>query len=560
MIRFLSIRDLAVVDRIEVEFLDGFNVLTGETGAGKSIIVGALGLLIGGRATSDLVRTGCERAVIQGTFENADGDECIVRREISVQGRSRIFIDDALSTVGRLKELGKSLVDIHGQHEHQELLDPKNHIRFLDAFAGHADLLLDVSSRYRKWRKLETELHAEMENVKSVSENLSLLEFELAEIDSVSPVDGEDEKLSIERTRLANAERLVGLASRAYQELYESDSSVMSSLGTIWRDMDELETTDKSFPRVANSREMILTGLSEIADELRTYSLSVETSPERLALVEERLSLLEGLKRKYGGSLVEVIERRNEIEAQLDSATGVEKEIGRLVDMTKNAKQLYISAGKELTDRRLEAASKLKREFEDEIAHLAIASCVFHAEISERLSEEDWRESGRDDVEFYFSANQGETPKSLVRTASGGELSRVMLALKTLGATDAARKTLVFDEVDAGVGGEAADRIGRRLEKLGSAFQVLSVTHAPQVAVYGDEHFSVRKRLISGRSVTSIERLGSDKERAIELSRLMTGGVEAIGVDSAMALLAERRKRKAKAKGESHRDGEEISG
>ena len=560
MIRFLSIRDLAVVDRIEVEFLDGFNVLTGETGAGKSIIVGALGLLIGGRATSDLVRTGCERAVIQGTFEKADGGECIVRREISVQGRSRIFIDDALSTVGRLKELGKSLVDIHGQHEHQELLDPKNHIRFLDAFAGHADLLLDVSSRYRKWRKLETELHAEMENVKSVSENLSLLEFELTEIDSVSPVDGEDEKLSIERSRLANAERLVGLASRAYQELYESDSSVMSSLGTIWRDMDELETTDKSFPRVANSREMILTGLSEIADELRTYSLSVETSPERLALVEERLSLLEGLKRKYGGSIVEVIERRNEIEAQLDSATGAEKEIGRLVDMTKNAKQLYVSAGKELTDRRLEAASKLKREFEDEIAHLAIANCVFHAKISERLSEEDWRESGRDDVEFYFSANQGETPKSLVRTASGGELSRVMLALKTLGTTDAARKTLVFDEVDAGVGGEAADRIGRRLEKLGSAFQVLSVTHAPQVAVYGDEHFSVRKRLISGRSVTSIERLGSDKERAIELSRLMTGGVEAIGVDSAMALLAESRKRKAKAKGESHRDGEEISG
>ena len=274
MIRFLSIRDLAVVDRIEVEFLDGFNVLTGETGAGKSIIVGALSLLVGGRATSDLVRTGCEKAVVQGTFEGVDGGEWIVRREISAHGRSRIFIDDSLATVGKLKQLGKSLVDIHGQHEHQELLDPQNHVRYLDVFAGHTDLLSRVGSSYREWHKLEIELRAEMEKVKSAKENLSLLNFQLEEIDSVSPVEGEDESLLVERARLVNAERLALLAAQAYDELYESDSSVMSLLGTIWRNLEELEGIDKSFTKVAANRELVLSELTEISEELRSYSFS----------------------------------------------------------------------------------------------------------------------------------------------------------------------------------------------------------------------------------------------------------------------------------------------
>ena len=274
MIRFLSIRDLAVVDRIEVEFLDGFNVLTGETGAGKSIIVGALGLLVGGRATNDLVRTGCEKAVVQATFEGADGGECIVRREISARGRSRIFIDDSLATVGKLKQLGASLVDIHGQHEHQELIDPKNHVRFLDAFAGHTELLSRVGSSYREWRKLEMELRAVMEKVRSAAENVSMLEFQLDEIDAVSPVEGEDESLLVERSRLANAERLALLAAQTYDELYESDSSVISLLGGVWKNLEELEGIDKSFTKVAANRELVLSELTEISEELRSYSFS----------------------------------------------------------------------------------------------------------------------------------------------------------------------------------------------------------------------------------------------------------------------------------------------
>jgi len=549
MIRFLSIRDLAVVDRIEVEFLDGFNVLTGETGAGKSIIVGALGLLVGGRATNELVRTGCEKAVIEGTFENLSGDECIVRREISMRGRSRIFIDDALATVGKLRELGRSLVDIHGQHEHQELLDPKNHGRFLDAYGGHGDLVSTVSASYREWRKLQRELGVLMKTIDSRTENLELLRFQLDEIDSVAPREEEEAALIVERGRLANAERLALLAAQTYEDLYESDSSVVSLLGKIWRNLDELELIDQSFPTSLEDREAVSASLAEMSEALRSYSAEIETSPKRLEFVEGRLASLERLKRKYGGSIKAVIEERDDIESQITAVENAGQAIGDREERLHGARGVFVSQSKRLSQRRTDSARRLKREFEIEIGELAIANCVFEVRVDSEPSDDNWNELGVDRVEFFFSANPGEETRPLARTASGGELSRIMLALKTLGTTDLARKTLVFDEVDAGVGGEAADRIGQRLGKLGEHFQVLSVTHAPQVAVYGTTHFAVKKSVQANRTVTSVQNLRDDEDRAMELSRLMTGGADSIGVDTAMALL--QAKRKAKAKGES---------
>jgi len=549
MIRFLSIRDLAVVDRIEVEFLDGFNVLTGETGAGKSIIVGALGLLVGGRATNELVRTGCEKAVIEGTFENLSGDECIVRREISMRGRSRIFIDDALATVGKLRELGRSLVDIHGQHEHQELLDPKNHGRFLDAYGGHGDLVSTVSASYREWRKLQRELGVLMKTIDSRTENLELLRFQLDEIDSVAPREEEEAALIVERGRLANAERLALLAAQTYEDLYESDSSVVSLLGKIWRNLDELELIDQSFPTSLEDREAVSASLAEMSEALRSYSAEIETSPKRLEFVEGRLASLERLKRKYGGSIKAVIEERDDIESQITAVENAGQAIGDREERLHGARGVFVSQSKRLSQRRTDSARRLKREFEIEIGELAIANCVFEVRVDSESSDDNWNELGVDRVEFFFSANPGEETRPLARTASGGELSRIMLALKTLGTTDLARKTLVFDEVDAGVGGEAADRIGQRLGKLGEHFQVLSVTHAPQVAVYGTTHFAVKKSVQANRTVTSVQNLRDDEDRAMELSRLMTGGADSIGVDTAMALL--QAKRKAKAKGES---------
>ena len=549
MIRFLSIRDLAVVDRIEVEFSDGFNVLTGETGAGKSIIVGALGLLVGGRATNDLVRTGCEKAVIEGTFENLSGDECIVRREISVHGRSRIFIDDALATVGKLRELGRSLVDIHGQHEHQELLDPKNHVRFLDAYGGHGDLVSKVSSSYREWRKLQTEFRTLLETIGSRTENLELLKFQLDEIDSVGPREEEEAILLVERSRLANAERLGLLAAQTYEDLYESDSSVVSLLGKIWRNLDELELIDKSFPGSSEVRETVSASLADISEALRSYSAEMETSPGRLEFVEERLASLERLKRKYGGSLKVVIKERDDVERQITEIGNAEQATGDNEERLRHAREVFVSHSNQLSQRRADSARRLKHDFEVEVGELAIENCVFEVLVDTESSDDRWNELGVDRVEFFFSANPGEEIKALARTASGGELSRVMLALKTLGTTDLAGKTLVFDEVDAGVGGEAADRIGQRLGRLGEDFQVLSVTHAPQVAIHGTTHFSVKKSVQANRTITSVQNLGSDEDRAVELSRLMTGGSDSIGVDTAMALLEV--KRKAKAKGES---------
>ena len=545
MIRFLSIRDLAVVDRIEVEFLDGFNVLTGETGAGKSIIVGAVGLIVGGRATNDLVRTGCEKAVIEGIFENDVGEECIVRREISAQGRSRIYVDDALSTVGKLKELGRSLVEIHGQHEHQELLDPQNHVRFLDAYAGHSDLQSKVSSSYREWRRLQKAFRELMDSIDSTTERLELLNFQRNEIDMVSPMEGEDDALEIERSRLANAERLVFLASKAYEELYEADSSVVTTVGMIWRSLDELENIDKSFPGTSENRETVLSGLSEISDGLRSYAMQVETSPERLVVVEERLATLDGIKRKYGETINAVIEYRNDIHDQIEAVGTAQDETSSVKDKLQSASEAFVSYSRVLSERRLAAAASLESKFSAEIAELAITDCVFEVVVDAQSEEKEWNETGVDRVEFFFSANPGEEPRPLARTASGGELARVMLALKTLGSTDVAGKTLVFDEVDVGVGGEAAERIGQRLSRLGKDFQVLSVTHAPQVAMHGKEHFSVQKEIRVGRTVMAIQRLSTLKERAAELSRLMTGRVDSIGVDAAMALL--------KAKGKSER-------
>ncbi len=545
MIRFLSIRDLAVIDRIEVEFLDGFNVLTGETGAGKSIIVGALGLLVGGRATNDLVRTGCEKAVVEGIFEDVDGEECVVRREISAQGRSRIYVDDELSTVTKLKQIGKSLVDIHGQHEHQALLEPKNHLRFLDAYAGHSDVRSKVSASYREWRKLQIEFEKLTEATSSAAENLELLNFQLYEIDTVGPAEGEDDSLEIERSRLANAERLSFLANQAYEELYESDSSVVSNVGMIWRSLEELEATDKSIASGSEEREMILSGLSEISEGLRSYATQVETSPERLAFVEQRLASLEGLKRKYGGSMAAVFAHRVDIQKQIDALGTSRKETDAIEKKLVEARETFVSHSAELTQRRLACSAGLESKFTTEMAQLAIADCGFRVAIESQSAESEWDDSGVDRVEFFFSANAGEELRPLARTASGGELSRVMLALKTLGSTDDARKTLVFDEVDAGVGGAAAERIGQRLCSLGRNFQVLSVTHAAQVALHGDEHFSIRKAVEEGRTITAIKRLSSDRERAAELSRLMTGGLESMGIKTAMALI--------KAKGESER-------
>ena len=546
MIRFLSIRDLAIVDAMNVEFDHGFNVLTGETGAGKSIIIGALGLLVGGRGGTDLVRTGAPRALVQATFETEEGEENIVRREIPAQGRGRIYIDDALATAAALKTLGRRLVDIHGQHEHQALLDPRSHVGLLDAYGGLETSAAEVAAAYARWRGAETRLEAEREGAREAAARIEFLQFQIEEIDRVSPQPGEDERLRNERRRLANAGRLQHLASEAYAALYERDDSVVSSLGAVWRHLDELAALDAAFAEHAAARGTVAPVLDDLAHALRSYAAAVEVSPDRLGEVEMRLAAVERLARKYGGSLDAVLERRTALDAEIRRGADDETRRAALESEAAAARAAYLGAAGALSTRRVAQARSLAPALEAELRQLAMPDGRVEVIVETGLPEERWGSRGTDRVELFLSANPGEDARPLARVASGGELSRVMLALKTLVATDTPGKTLVFDEIDAGIGGRAADRVGERLRALGDRYQVLCVTHAPQLAAYATAHYGVSKCVSEGRTRTAVERLSRD-ERVAELARLMTGSGGSAARASASELLDSRRAASARA-------------
>ena len=539
MIRFLSIRDLAIVDALDIEFEDGFNVLTGETGAGKSIIIGALGLLVGERGSSGRVRTGAARAIVQATFETEDGTETIVRREIAARGRGRIFIDDALATASTLKSIGRRLVDIHGQHEHQALLDPRSHSGLLDTYGRLEPAVSNVAAAYDRWRAAEARLEAARQGEHELAARVEFLEYQLGEIDRVAPQPGEDELLRNERSRLANADRLRTLATGAYATLYERDDSVVSALGGVWRQLDELAALDSVFTEQTVVRETVGPLLDDLAHALRSYAAAVEVSPDRLAAVEARLADLERLVRKYGGDVDAVLARRRAIGRELQSCADGETRRTALEAQAGDARAAYIAAARALSAQRVARAQALAPALEAELRQLAMPNGRVDIGVDTGLAEERWSARGADRVELLLSANPGEDARPLAKVASGGELSRVMLALKTLVATDAAGKTLVFDEVDAGIGGRAADRVGERLRALGTRYQVLCVTHAPQLAAYATTHFGVSKRVTDGRTRTVVDRL-APVDRVAELARLMTGSGSSAALASATELLESR--------------------
>ena len=539
MIRFLGIRDLAIVDALDIEFEHGFNVLTGETGAGKSIIMGALGLLVGGRGSGDLVRTGTAGALVQATFEDRDGTETIVRREIPAQGRGRIFLNDALSTVAALKTLGGRLVDIHGQHEHQALLDPRSHAGLLDAYGGLESAAARVAGAYASWHDAMARLDAARIDAEELAERVEFLEFQQREIERVAPQPGEDELLRNERRRLANADRLRTLADGAYATLYERDDSVMSSLGSVWRQLDELAALDVEWTEQAAVRDAVVPLLDDLAHALRSCAAGVEVSPARLAEVEARLADIERLVRRYGGTVDAVLERRRKIAAEIDSLADGGKRRTMLETQAVEAREAYVAGARALSDRRVAGARRLAPALEAELRHLAMPNGHVEVRVDSDLPEGRWSARGTDRVELFLSANPGEDVRPLARVASGGELSRVMLALKTLVATEAAGRTLVFDEVDAGIGGRAADRVGERLRALGTRYQVLCVTHAPQLAAHATTHFRVSKRVDGGRTRTAVERL-TQAERVAEVARLMTGSDSSTALASAADMLESR--------------------
>lgn len=538
MLAELVVENYAVIEKARVRFHRGLNLLSGETGSGKSIVVDALGLLLGARTSAEMVRTGAERARVAGIFEVAlspaltgaletagigiEDNELLIEREVLANGKSRAFVGNRPVTAGLLKELAPHLGDIHGQHDQQQLFSPAVQREMLDGFAGAGELAGEAASIYMRWREATAELE---ELDRSAQEQLRLADlwsFQATEIEAVGPVAGEDQELENERRVLRNVVRLEETASAAYQALYDAPESVTPALRAVSKRLEDLLRIDPSIADVLGILQPASIAVEEAAHALRHYLAKLEADPGRLEEVESRLAALEKLKRKYGASLEEVLAFLEDARRQLAAAEhsserrdALRKEVARLAAE-------YESASAKLSVVRKEAAGQLAKRVEQELASLAMEK----TRIEIRVTAAAWSEAGADAVEIFLSPNVGEEPKPLEKIASGGELSRVALALKTCTASARASKnaprTLVFDEVDAGVGGSAAEMVGRRLKKLAATAQVLCVTHLPQIAGFADHHYYVEKHSSKGRTTVSIEEL-SPAERTREIGRMLSG-------------------------------------
>ena len=524
MLRLLRIRNLAVIEAVEVEFEPGFNVLTGETGAGKSIVVEAVGLLLGARASADLVRTGESQATIEALFQDdRDGSEIVIRREVSSSGRSRSFVNGDLATATVLRDLSQRLVEIHGQHEHQTLLDPQSHLPLLDSYAELGSASERVAVSWRALRQLRDQLERSRMDGREKAARLDLIAFQLSEIEKVRPVSGEDEELAATKHVLANAERVHRLCEESYAALYDSDDAVLAGLSGVWKRVGELATLDAQFSGYIEAREGIKSQLEDLADFLRKYADGIDASPARLQQVEDRLASLDRLKRKYGPTLDEVIEKGRSLTRERDLLTQTAESVEGLESALAEARARYHKDAQELSNARRDAASRFSSELERLLGELAMAHARFEVRFNaDPLTEELWTERGIDQAEFFLSPNPGEEVRPLARIVSGGELSRVMLALKTMSVDEAEHKTMVFDEVDAGIGGRVADVVGGRLGALGDRFQVLCITHLPQIAARASAHFRIDKAVRRDRTVTTVQRL--DGEGRIEEIGRMIGG------------------------------------
>jgi DNA repair protein RecN (Recombination protein N) len=530
MLLELAVENYAVVDRLRVRFHPGLNLLTGETGSGKSIVVDALGLLFGGRASSEVIRTGEARARISGRFEINEGaatrvlepagfetedGELLIEREVLANGKSRVYIGSRPATVAILRELAPHLGDIHGQHDQQLLFSAEAQLDMLDAFAGARDARRTVREAFGKWRAAEAELK-ELEGTEQ--EKLRLLdlwEFQRKEIESDDPEPGEDKALEEERRVQMNVGRLQENAGAAFEMLYESEESAYSVLGAVLRKLD-----DPSLDEVRQTLEPAAIAMQEAAHALRGYLSRLEANPARLEEVETRLAALGKLKRKYGGTVEEVLAFLADVRGRIAAVESAGERMAELRKLRGVLAEEYSAAAAKLTKMRVEAARELAARVEKELAALAMERTIFQIVRTEAA----WSGTGVDGVEFLVSPNRGEEPKPLEKIASGGEISRIALALKTclIGTQKGPRRTLVFDEVDTGIGGSAAEGVARRLKQLAAVNQVLCVTHLAQIASFADHHYRVEKVEANGRTVARMEELTAEA-RTQEVGRMLSG-------------------------------------
>ncbi len=545
MLLELRVENYAVIDNVAVEFASGLNLLTGETGAGKSILIDALALLLGDKASGDAVRHGAEKAVLSAVFEaeskaldavleqngiDADEAQLILRREIAAGGKGRVFINNQAATVAVLRQLAPHLAVIHAQNESVLAFDAGSRLALLDNFAGSD--LSSVNEAFTAWSEIRHRISDLERDEQDRMRLLDLWNFQRKEIAGANLQSGEDAKLESEKRVLANSERILSAAMGAYDALYEGTVSAASLIRSASRQLEELGRFDEKFHDSAAQLETARITVEDIGQTLRDYADGVDASPERLAQVEDRLAALDRLKRKYGPALDDVIAVGSDLDRKLHEMENKDETLRKLrADLAKAADR-YFSEARTLSRRRYDAARKLEKQVEAEVNELAMKA-LFKVEVSGSDEETNWTSKGFDSVQYLISANPGEPLGPVEEIASGGELSRVMLALKTVveaGMTGRSRpnkasssqRTLVFDEIDAGIGGRAAEAVGKKLKQLAETKQVLCVTHLPQIASFADQHYLIEKRETAGRSKTSVRPLDPE-ERTRELARMMSG-------------------------------------
>jgi len=561
MLRELYIENFALIDKLTLEFGPGLNVLTGETGAGKSIIVGAVGLLLGARASQEFLRSGYERAVITGAFDcdermyrwlselgitDAEEGVLLLSREISRSGKNICRVNGKMVTLSIFRELGTRLIDIYGQHEFQKIFSPDQQLVILDDFGGEElkRVKEDVARHFRLLNSLERKISEARRRKEEIREKKDFWEYQLGEIDSANLKEGEEEEIEKEIKILSGAEFLAQESLKAYSLLFDSQGELPSAydlISEVLASLQEMRTYDPSLAEKVESLEETLYVIQDVADFLRNYSEGIEYDPQRLRQLEDRLSLINRIKNKYNKTIAEILQYRDEIAASLEDLHFSDDKLMEMENEREKVQEEYFKKAAKLSKLRASAGEELASEVVKGLKELEMKNVKFKVEIQPRKNP---GEQGLEEVEFLFSANPGEPLRPLCKVASGGELSRLMLALKSVQAEMDSVPVLIFDEVDAGVGGYTAYKIGQKMAALAASHQVICVTHSPQVAAFSDAHFAIVKDVKRSRTITNVVRLSPD-ERIGEIARMLGGKEKETAVKHAKKLILDAKEYKA---------------
>jgi len=535
MLRELSIKNFALIEELHVSFDKGLNILTGETGAGKSIIIGAIGLILGGRASSEVIRKGSDLCEVLGLFEikenirlkemlaemsllRKEEEEFLLKRELNRQGKSRCFLNGQIITLGMLEEIGNYLVDVHGQHEHQALLKPGVARDLLDEFGALIRPRKRTEQTYRKFREKSRELEELRTSEKEREQQIDLYQFQIKEIEQANLSVEEEEVLDKEYKVLSNAEKLDQLSQELYHHLYEGAGSITEKMALVERDLERIVAIDQTLKDELEELGEAKYQIEEIAVAIRDYRKKVEFNPKRLEEILERKELINKLKRKYGSTIKDILNYRKETQVKLDKLVNSVRSMEELTGEVKRLEEELVREASELSRERKIAGAKLKKKTEQELRELGMGKARFDVEIKQG----EIKSTGMDEIGFLVAPNVGEDLKSINKIASGGEISRIMLALKTILARADQIPTLIFDEIDTAIGGRIAQVVGRKLRTLSPNHQVICITHLPQIAVFASNHYYVDKKISEGRTKTIVDLLDK-KGRESEIARMLGG-------------------------------------